>query len=344
MEEKMRKNKGITLVALVVTIVAIIIIAGISINLLLGENGILTKAKEAKKAQKVAEVKEKLSLEIAAAETDAIIRDENLEQRQLEDIINKYGTLQDDGDTILTKEDNYELSLKEIWYGVLSTSGSYSDKVEQVEMLEKEVEDLKKKCEQLENLNQENSGLLEDLQGQIENLQKEKQTLENELQEERNKNQELENEKNTLQENLNAKQEEIEKLKNTPSGGSVAFFNATYTNLSKDERIVSIKSYNNSYATASNNILTINTPGTYTAYLTVGHSPYESSYTCKATLYIDNKWANEVAHNYGYAVGTVTTKFTVGSNESKQVKVTIHGDSNRSKPTEFASVVICKET
>ena len=171
----MRKNKGITLVALVVTIIAVIIIAGISINLLLGENGILTKAKETKKAQKVAEVKEKLSLEIAAAETDAIIRDENLEQRQLEDIINKYGTLQDDGDTILTKEDNYELSLKEIWYGVLSTSGSYSDKVEQVEMLEKEVEDLKKKCEDLENLNQGNSELLKNFEEKIQDLEKQKE-------------------------------------------------------------------------------------------------------------------------------------------------------------------------
>ena len=45
----MRKNKGITLVALVVTIVVLLILAGVSINLVLGDNGIIAKAKEAQR-------------------------------------------------------------------------------------------------------------------------------------------------------------------------------------------------------------------------------------------------------------------------------------------------------
>ena len=45
----MKKNKGITLVALVVTIVVLLILAGVSINLVLGDNGIITKAKEAQR-------------------------------------------------------------------------------------------------------------------------------------------------------------------------------------------------------------------------------------------------------------------------------------------------------
>ena len=44
-------EKGITLIALVVTIVVLLILAGISINLVLGDNGIIKKAKEAKTAQ-----------------------------------------------------------------------------------------------------------------------------------------------------------------------------------------------------------------------------------------------------------------------------------------------------
>jgi len=44
----MKKNKGITLVALVVTIVVLLILAGVSINLVLGNNGIIAKAKDAK--------------------------------------------------------------------------------------------------------------------------------------------------------------------------------------------------------------------------------------------------------------------------------------------------------
>ena len=45
----MKKNKGITLVALVVTIVVLLILAGVSINLVLGNNGIIAKAKEAQR-------------------------------------------------------------------------------------------------------------------------------------------------------------------------------------------------------------------------------------------------------------------------------------------------------
>ena len=43
----MKNNKGITLVALVVTIVVLLILAGVSINLVLGNNGIIVKAKDA---------------------------------------------------------------------------------------------------------------------------------------------------------------------------------------------------------------------------------------------------------------------------------------------------------
>ena len=44
---KTKEMKGITLVALVVTIVVLLILAGVSINLVLGNNGIIVKAKEA---------------------------------------------------------------------------------------------------------------------------------------------------------------------------------------------------------------------------------------------------------------------------------------------------------
>ena len=46
---KTKEMKGITLVALVVTIVVLLILAGVSINLVLGNNGIIDKAKEAKR-------------------------------------------------------------------------------------------------------------------------------------------------------------------------------------------------------------------------------------------------------------------------------------------------------
>lgn len=49
MQTKENKNqKGITLIALVVTIVVLLILAGISINIMVGEDGIIGKASKAK--------------------------------------------------------------------------------------------------------------------------------------------------------------------------------------------------------------------------------------------------------------------------------------------------------
>ena len=55
----LKGQKGITLVALVVTIIVLIILASVSITLLLGQNGIITRAKEAKNIQANAEAYEK---------------------------------------------------------------------------------------------------------------------------------------------------------------------------------------------------------------------------------------------------------------------------------------------
>ncbi len=56
------ENRGITLIALVITIIVLLILAGVSIAMLTGENGILTKANEAKIEQSHAAVVEAISL------------------------------------------------------------------------------------------------------------------------------------------------------------------------------------------------------------------------------------------------------------------------------------------
>ncbi len=47
----LKNSKGITLVALVVTIVVLLILAGVSLSLTVGTNGIISRAKEARNAQ-----------------------------------------------------------------------------------------------------------------------------------------------------------------------------------------------------------------------------------------------------------------------------------------------------
>ena len=58
----MRNQRGVTLVALVVTIIVLIILAGISINLILGDNGIITIAKRAKENTELARIEEEKEL------------------------------------------------------------------------------------------------------------------------------------------------------------------------------------------------------------------------------------------------------------------------------------------
>lgn len=71
-KSKNRKNKmkqsGITLISLVVTIIVLIILAGVSISMLVGENGIITQARLAK--EKTEEAQKEEMQELAALETE----------------------------------------------------------------------------------------------------------------------------------------------------------------------------------------------------------------------------------------------------------------------------------
>ena len=67
---KTKEMKGITLIALVITIVVLLILAGVSINLLLGDNGIITKAKEAQDSYSKSAVKEKVGFLLNEYEID----------------------------------------------------------------------------------------------------------------------------------------------------------------------------------------------------------------------------------------------------------------------------------
>ena len=60
-----KNKKGITLVALIVTIVVLLILAGVSLNLLVGNNGIITRAKQAQISNDLSSYKEQLAMFIA---------------------------------------------------------------------------------------------------------------------------------------------------------------------------------------------------------------------------------------------------------------------------------------
>ena len=65
-----RERKGITLVALVVTVIVLLILAGVSINLVAGSNGILNRATKAVDVTNMAKIKEDIELKIAEMQMD----------------------------------------------------------------------------------------------------------------------------------------------------------------------------------------------------------------------------------------------------------------------------------
>lgn len=57
-----RKNQGITLIALIITVIVLIILAGVTINMVVGDNGIISKSKYAKEETRGARVEEERDL------------------------------------------------------------------------------------------------------------------------------------------------------------------------------------------------------------------------------------------------------------------------------------------
>ena len=66
------KESGITLMALIVTIIVLLILAGISISMLAGDNGIIKKATEAAEVTETATIKEQIQLAVLDALTEGL--------------------------------------------------------------------------------------------------------------------------------------------------------------------------------------------------------------------------------------------------------------------------------
>lgn len=75
---KLRNDKGITIVALVVTVVVLLILAGISINAILGNNGIIKKAREEERNALEKKVQDEIKRTVT--EYDIVNKGETLEE------------------------------------------------------------------------------------------------------------------------------------------------------------------------------------------------------------------------------------------------------------------------
>ena len=92
LNKKLKNKQGITLIALIVTIIVLLILAGVSIAMLTGDNGILTQAQNAKNRTEKATLEEKIKL----LATETIINEQTGESgemtaQELEDKLNEQG-------------------------------------------------------------------------------------------------------------------------------------------------------------------------------------------------------------------------------------------------------------
>ena len=108
-----KKNSGITLIALVVTIVILLILAGISIGALTGDNGIIDQAHTAKEDTEIASWEEQIDLAIIDAENKHRnpTLDDVKEELKNQGIIDDYSQVDKDG-VITTNKPTYEIAGK----------------------------------------------------------------------------------------------------------------------------------------------------------------------------------------------------------------------------------------
>ena len=116
-------NYGITLIALVVTIIVLLILAGITITTVLGDNGVIELAKQAKKETVVATVKE--AIDIAKLSKSLEKEDGLITEDELKEILENYGEIiyDESGEIIegiIENQEGYEVLLPDIMDGVIN--------------------------------------------------------------------------------------------------------------------------------------------------------------------------------------------------------------------------------
>ena len=109
-----QKEKGITLIALAVTIIVMLILAGVTMAALTSENGIISQATTTKERNKVAKVEEVAKLEYSNLILEKQI-DGHIEETNLDDV---KGKLEEQGYEIEEKDGKSYIKIGEYYYEI----------------------------------------------------------------------------------------------------------------------------------------------------------------------------------------------------------------------------------
>ena len=107
-KNKLKTNKGITLIALVITIIVLLILAGVTISSLSGDNGILQRSTDAKRETEKGDVTDRIKMALAEWQMERYT-----ETQSMEDFLNsKFDSVVDNGDgTYTVSLDGYEAKI-----------------------------------------------------------------------------------------------------------------------------------------------------------------------------------------------------------------------------------------
>lgn len=166
----MEKEKGITMVSLVVTIIMIIILAGISFNITIGEDGIITKAKQAKQNITLAGEAEAMQLNqlYHELETDSEMSEDEestkkdeiivLLQKQVEELQKQVASLQTENTELKKRIEDLNIQIANLQTEIADLKAQIASKDIEIANLKKQVNEKEAKIEDLQNqLNNLNS-------------------------------------------------------------------------------------------------------------------------------------------------------------------------------------------
>ena len=129
-----KKNNGITLIALVITVIVLLILAGVTIATLTGDNGIFSNASKAREQTEIANVIEQAKTDVLGIQTEN--EDGNITKGELKTVLDKYFDVVPDDyttETVLTTKDeygNHEIAVSEIYNGNLGETQEVISKTE----------------------------------------------------------------------------------------------------------------------------------------------------------------------------------------------------------------------
>ena len=154
-KECIRKARGVTMLALVVTIIVLLILAAITLSLAVGENGIIKRAKLARDKAKNASIAEEEAMNLAADEID------NAESG------GSGGSGEDGTCPECPDVSELEKTIKELQNTIASLEQQLATEKANKAELEKQIADLNKQITQLSNELNSKKEQIADLQGQV---------------------------------------------------------------------------------------------------------------------------------------------------------------------------------